>query len=121
MILGLMLLLRPLFVGLFDVLFVARREMDVVIEENGVGFMMGGQRWYLWLDAFTDIRKFRADTWTLQHWNGCVLHIAVSAIGEDVIDHIRAKMEWGRTPEGVQAVVERGRVIQAILDSRRDK
>jgi hypothetical protein len=121
MALGLFFLLRPMFVGLIDVLLVARREMDVEIEENGAGVLIGGERWWLWLDGFTDVGKFREDTWTLQHWNGCVLHIAVSAIGADVIDHIRAKMEWGRTREGVQAVVERGRVIQAILDSKRDK
>jgi hypothetical protein len=119
MALGTILLFRPLFVGLIDVLLVSRREMDVEIEENGAGILIRGERWYLWLDGFTDVRKFRDDTWTLQHWNGCVLHVAASAIGEDVIAHIRAKMEWGRTPEGVQAVIERGRVIQAMLDERR--
>jgi hypothetical protein len=118
---GLILLFRPSFVGLIDVLLVSRREMDVEIEENGAGILIRGERWYLWLDGFTDMRKFRDDTWTLQHWNGWVLHVAASAIGEDVIAHIRAKMEWGRTPEGVEAVVERGRVIQAMLDERRGK
>ncbi len=119
--LGGVILLRPMFVGLFDVLLVPRRDMDVAIDENGAGFLIGAERWWLWLDSFTDMRKFRADTWTLQHWNGCVLHIAASAIGEDLIDHIRTKMEFGRTPEGFQAAAERGRRIQAILRERRGK
>jgi hypothetical protein len=113
--------LRPMFVGLIDVLFVARREMDVEIQENGAGVIISAERWWLWLDGFTDVRKFRADTWTLQHWNGCVIHIAASAISEDVIDHIRAKMAFGKTREGVLAVVERGRLIQAMRAAERDK
>src|SRR5262249_4681497 len=69
----------------------------------------GSRRWYLFLGGFTDVLKLREDLWTLPHFNGCVLHIAASAITEEQLGHIRAAMERGRTPEGVRAVVERGR------------
>jgi hypothetical protein len=110
-------LYRGLFVGLFDVLLVPVRYMDVIVEENAAGVQIGSERWYLFLDGITDLRKFRDDTWTIQHYNGCVLHIAADAIREDQIAHLRAAMERGRTPEGIRAVIERGKRIKEIEES----
>jgi len=115
-----LVLYRGLFVGLLDVLLVPVRRMDVLAEENAAGILIGSERWYLFLDGITDLRKFSDDTWTVQHFNGCVLHIAADAIRDDQVAHLRAAMERGRTPEGIRAVIERGKRIQAILDSERE-
>jgi hypothetical protein len=111
---GTFVLCRGLFLGLIDVIFVPLRHMDVTIEENAFGVLLGRERWYLFLDGVMDIRKYRDDVWTLRHWNGTVLNIAASAINDDQLAYIRAAMERGRTPEGVRAVVERGRRIREI-------
>src|SRR5262249_21259832 len=103
-----------LFAVLLDVLLVPVRHMDVEVEENGAGILLGRERWYLFLDGFTDLTRFRADTWTLEHFNGCVLHITASAISDDQLDHIRAAMKRGRTPEGIRAVIERGKRIEEV-------
>jgi hypothetical protein len=58
--------------------------------------------------------------WTLSHWNGVVLHIPIDAISEELLAHLRAEMERGRTPEGIGAVIERGRRIEEIMRSERD-
>jgi hypothetical protein len=115
---GLVLLLRGLFAGLLDVLLIPRRIMDVVIEENGAGILIGNERWYLFLDGITDIRKFREDTWTIQHWNGVVLHVSAAAISKDQIAFLSAAMERGRTPEGIRTVIERGRRIEQFTRSQ---
>src|SRR5262245_28866581 len=117
MAVGLFLFLRGLFVGVLDVLFVPIRQMDVDVEENAAGVLIGAERWYLFLDGITDIRKLSDDTWTIQHWNGCVLHIAAAAITDEQIDYLRASMERGRAPEGIRAVIERGRRIEQITRS----
>jgi hypothetical protein len=91
--------------------------MDVIIEKDAAGILVGGERWYLFLDGITDIRKFRDDIWTIQHWNGSVLHIVAAAITDEQIDYFRAAMERGRTPEGIRAVIERGRRIEQIMRS----
>src|SRR5437588_7740880 len=44
--LGVFILLRGLFVGLLDVLLVPVRSVDLRIEENGLGFLVGGERWW---------------------------------------------------------------------------
>jgi hypothetical protein len=106
---GLFLLLRGLFVGLLDVLLVPVRSMDIRIEENGLGFLAGGERWWLFLDGLTSIDQLTAGVWTLQHWNGSVVHIPAYAITDDQLAYLRSAMEHGRTPEGVRAVIERGR------------
>jgi hypothetical protein len=112
--LGILMLFRGLFVGIIDVLIVARREVDVVIEENAAGILLGKERWSLFLDGITSLKQYRADVWTIQHFNGSVLHVPVSAITDEQLSHIRSAMERGRTPEGVRAVIERGRRIAEL-------
>ncbi len=103
-----------LFQGLLDVAFVRTRRMDVIVEENAAGIGGGGERWYLFLDGVTKLHRYRSDVWTIEHFNGTVLHVPTSAITEEQLDHIRAARERGRTPAGVRAVVERGRRIEQL-------
>jgi hypothetical protein len=112
------LVYRGLFVGLIDVLLVPVRRMDIMVEENAAGILIGTKRWYLFLDGITDLRKYR-DTWTIQHWNGSVLHIPAAATSGDQIGHLKAATQRGRTPEGFMAVVERGKRIEEIMRSER--
>ena len=110
---------RRFFVGILDVVIHPVRHMDVVVEENGLGFLIGRERWYIFLDGILDIRKFRKDTWTIQHFNGTVIHVLASAITDEQIDYLKAAAERGRDPEVIKAVIERGRRIQEILDEER--
>jgi hypothetical protein len=112
--LGLFLLVRGLFIGLLDVLLFPVRSMDIRVEENGLGYLSGGERWWLFLDGLTRIDQLTAGVWTLQHWNGAVLHIPAGAITEAQLAHLRAAMERGHTPEGIRAVIERGRRLAEL-------
>lgn len=105
---------RGFFIGMLDVILHRTRSMDIVVENNALGFLAGGERWYLFLDGITDIRKYCRDTWTIQHWNGSVINVLASAITDDQMEYIKAAAERGRTPEGIQAVIERGRLIQQL-------
>jgi hypothetical protein len=105
---------RGLLRGLLDVLFVPVRQMDLVVEENAVGLMWDGQRWYLWLDGITRISRLHPDVWTLQHHNGSVLHIPVTVITPEQLQHFQKAMEYGRTPEGIQAVIKRGKRLAGL-------
>ncbi len=113
-----LVLCRGLFVGLIDVLLVPVHHMDVTVEDNAMSVLLGGERWHLFLDTIIDLQNFRKDTWTVQFYNGCVVNISASAIQEDQLDHLRAAMERGRTPEGIQAKIERGRRINMIMESK---
>jgi hypothetical protein len=112
---------RGLFVGLIDVLLVPVRRMDVIVEENAAGILFGTERWYLFLDGITGLRRFSDNTWTIQHYNGTTFLVDASAISEDQIDYLKAAMERGRTPEGFKVVVERGKRIEQILRSARNR
>lgn len=103
------LLFRNFFRGLADVAFRRSAVMDLRVEENGLGLLAGGERWWLFLDGLTGIDQLTAGVWTLQHWNGSVVHIPAAVIGDEQLAYLRAAMAQGRTPEGVQAVIERGR------------
>lgn len=102
---------RNFFRGLADVLFRKAAVMDLRFEENGLGFLAEGKRWWLFLDGLTSIDQLKAGVWTLQHWNGSVVHIPTDAITDAQLAYLRAAMARGKTPEGVQAVIERGRQV----------
>jgi hypothetical protein len=102
------------FRGLADVLIRRTAKMDLRIEENGLGFLAGGKRWWLFLDGLTRISRLTTGVWTLQHWNGSVVHIPADVITKAQLAHLQAAMERGRTPEGVKAVVERGRRLAEL-------
>jgi len=84
---------RGLFVGLLDVLIHPVRHVDIIVQENGLGFLDGGERWWISLDGIIRIGKIREDTWTLQHHNGTVINIPVSVISDEQVAHIRAAAE----------------------------
>jgi hypothetical protein len=91
--------------------------MDIVVEENGLGFLAGGERWWLFLDGIISISRYEKDTWTIYHWNGSVINVTASVISPDQLAHLRAAAERGKTPEGIGAVIERGRKLEAMMNS----
>jgi hypothetical protein len=106
--------LRGMIVGLLDALFVPTREMDITIENNGLGVMLGETRWYLFLDGITRLTEYVDGLWTVEHYNGLVLHIPRHMISDDQLTHIRERMTHGRTADGVTETVERGKCIQEL-------
>jgi hypothetical protein len=110
---------RGFIIGLLDVVFRPVRQMDVILDEKALGFLAGGERWWLWLDGFVSIKRYTRDTWTLFHFNGHVIHIPATAIAEEQIEFIRQAAARGSTPEGMQAVIERGRLIEQMEEEER--
>lgn len=81
-----------------------------------IGFaLQGGERWWVFADGILSIERFSPDVWTIFHWNGTVIPIPVDAIDAAAIEHLRGCGERGRTPEGVAATIERGRLIAERL------
>ena len=111
---GLFLLYRGLFVGLIDALRVRRRVVDMIIDDETAAILIRGERWHLFLDGIAAILQFHPGVWTIQHHNGTVLHIPAGEITDDQLAHLRTAMERGRTPEGIRAVIERGRRIAEV-------
>lgn len=104
-------LFRGFFIGILDVVVHRERDMDIIIEDKGLGFLAGGERWWIFLDGIINIGKYHRDVWTIQHHNGVVVNILASEITDDQLAHLKSAAAHGRTPEGIQAVVERGRQI----------
>lgn len=113
-LLPVLFIFRNFFIGLLDVILRRVRNIEILVEENALGYLAGDECWYLFLDGIIDITQYRKDVWTLQHGNGSVVNVLESEITDDHIKYIKAAAERGRTPEGFQAVIERGRLIQHI-------
>ncbi|MBI5595294.1 MAG: hypothetical protein HY928_04310 [Elusimicrobia bacterium] len=96
------------FWGFLNVAFLPVHAMDIIVEEHGIGFMLGCERIWCFLDGIRRVEAFAPGLWTLVHHNGTVISIPMDAVDERTMAHIRKMSEWGRTPEGVQASVARG-------------
>ena len=98
-------LARGFVIGLVDVIFVGVRHMDVIVEENALGWATESERLWIFLDGIIRIQKYSKDTWTIFHHNGAVVNIPIAAIEERYVEHMSKKGGWGKTPEGVQVVI----------------
>jgi hypothetical protein len=114
-------LARGLVVGLLNVLFFPVQHMNIIIEENGLGFLVKGERFWVFLDGIIRIEKYSQDTWTIYHHNGTVINIPADAIDQRYVDHMQAMAEKRKTPEGVQAAIDRGRRIMEIEATEREE
>jgi hypothetical protein len=103
-----------LWVGFVEIAFRSVKPMDIVVEENGLGFLAGGERCFLFLDGIRFMKQLIPGVWTIYHHNGHVVHIPNSAITADQVSYIKEIAAKGKTPEGVQAVIERGHKIQQM-------
>jgi hypothetical protein len=95
-------LARGLIAGLVDVAFHSLRHMDVVIQENGLGFLRGNERWWIFLDGIINFGQLIEDTWTLQHYNGVVIHIPTDAITPEQVEFLQAAAARCRQPSKAQ-------------------
>ncbi len=109
---------RNFFRGIVNGLRRGGIEMDLRVEENGLGYLMGGERCWIFLDGIRRIEQLRKGLWTIVHFNGTVIHVPAESISPAQLAHLRAAAARGKTPEGVQAVIERGR---ALMKQEQDK
>jgi hypothetical protein len=93
-------LLRGFLVGLLDVALNPIRRMDVVVEENGLGYLDGGERWYIFLDGILNVGMICRDTWTVYHYNGTVINIPAAAITRPQIDYLLSAAQRAQTRRG---------------------
>ncbi len=106
--------MRGFIAGFLNIAFVPAERVDVIINELGVGVLVGEERWWMFLDSIVQIAKFRDDLWSLGGYHGQSIDIPVALISEETLAHVRARSEWGRTPEGVEAAVQRGRAVLGL-------
>jgi hypothetical protein len=81
---------RKVVAFLVDLLAVPARPVDVLVEADRLGVLVGHERVWLYLDGV--IQVFSADTgrtWTLLHLNGSVLTIPADAIRPDQLDFLK--------------------------------
>jgi len=95
------------------------QRLRVLLAMEGIGYpifgvLFGRERWYFFLDSIISIKQYRRDLWTIRQYTGLILHIPIELITDEQLQHFRAEMERGRTTEGVQAIIARGRMIEQL-------
>jgi hypothetical protein len=87
---------RGYVLGLVDVMLNRTREMDIIIEPLGIGFLIGTERWYVHMDGVLSISQLTNGVWTIAHHNGTVINIPSHCMPETCLTHIHAaiKDKW---------------------------
>lgn len=81
--------------GFVDVWLNPIREMDVVIEPLGIGYLAGNERWYVHMDGVLSIKQLTNDLWTILHHNGTVINVPTETMPDYCVAHIRAAIAEG--------------------------
>jgi hypothetical protein len=89
LLLSLLFIFRGLFIGFSNVVLVRRKAMDLVVEENGLGLLVGTERWYFALDGLTGFAELTEGVWTMQHWNGSVVNIPAELLSAEQVAFFR--------------------------------
>jgi hypothetical protein len=89
LLLCLLFIFRGFFVGLLNVALIRRQHMNIVVEQNGLGFLVGNDRWYFALDGLTAFDSLAEGVWTVQHWNGSVVNIPVELLSPEQVQFLR--------------------------------
>ena len=97
----------PRFVaGLLTPLLFGPERMDVAIEEDRIGYLIGQDRLWLPLQEIVRVGRF-GDVWAIVN-TAANIYIPVSAVDEKHIAHIRAMSERGRKGQGLRHADDRG-------------
>ncbi len=84
------LLTRGLVLFLADLALVPARSVDVLVEADRLGLLVGSDRVWLYLDGVIQVcRSNDGRTWTLLHLNGSVLTIPGAAIRPEQLDFLK--------------------------------
>ena len=107
-----LLLLPPLLnnlprflAGLLTHVLFGPERMDVAIEEDRIGYLIGQDRLWLPLHEIVRVERF-GDVWTIVS-TAANIYIPVSAVDEKYIAHIRAMSGSGRKVQGVHHADDR--------------
>ena len=83
---------RGFFIGLLNVALCRRQDMDVVVEPRGLGFLAGGERWWLFLDGLIAFDQLLPGVWTAQFWNGTVVNIPAGCLDARQVEFFREQL-----------------------------
>ena len=90
---------RGYFTGFLNVVFASSQHMDIRIEDNGLGYLEGKERWYIFLDGLTAVRDLEGSVWTVQHWNGTVVNIPKKILSTEALEFLR---DWVRRANDIR-------------------
>lgn len=84
---------RGFVFGLIGIVIHPVGIIDIRVEENGLGFMAGKERLWIFLDGVTRVYQPRPDIWTICHHNGTLITIPGDKITPEQLEHIRSGPE----------------------------
>jgi hypothetical protein len=81
--------------GIVQPLLYGPLHMDLVIEEDRLGYLVHGDRRWLAHGDIARLERFGAGTWRIHYPDGTGLDIPASLVDPQLLDHLRAKAASG--------------------------
>lgn len=73
--------------------------MTVALEENAIGFGRDRVEWWVFADGIIGFGKLTEGVWTIQHFNGTVLHVPVDVLSAEDAAFLMSKMSRHESPQ----------------------
>jgi len=87
---------RHFMLQLLDIIARTLSQQDLIIDRNGLGFLIGRQRFWVFLDGIVAVESYVPDMWTVRHCNGRVFHIPASELTGVQVEYLRPGADRGR-------------------------
>jgi hypothetical protein len=85
-VLPVLYLTKEFYYGLLNIVIYPNIPMDIVVEENKLGYMLNGYRWWILLSDVLRVGKPSSGIWTVYCFNGTVINIPTSAISKEQLE-----------------------------------
>ncbi|MBL9025655.1 MAG: hypothetical protein JNL21_25900 [Myxococcales bacterium] len=80
---------RGFFIGLVQILLVARQSVVLVLDKRGIGFGEKAADFWIFADGILTFEKSSAEVWTLHHFNGTVITVPTAVISDEDAQYLR--------------------------------
>ena len=101
--------LPPFLTGFAHSLLLGSQRMDVILEQERIGYLVGQDRKWLPLEEITRVERF-ADVWVILS-SSSVIEIPSSVVDERYIAHVQAVCKKGRKVHGKRSANDRADTI----------
>jgi hypothetical protein len=92
---------RDIWIEIADVVFHRVKRMDIIVEENRFGILVGVKRKWLFLYGIISMDQYIPGIWTIHHCSGRWVQIPESVITAEQVHYIKDVAAQG-SPEGIQ-------------------
>ena len=74
-----------------DELSVGKQRVFLAVEQNGIGLGESAPKLWVFADGINNFGELYEGVWTIQHFNGTLVHVPVGVLTEHDVEFLRSR------------------------------